>query len=235
MQADLRSLARNGVLRVAFNTGNRALVQDNGAALQGVSPALAKRLAAEIGARVHPVIYGGAGKVFADAGKAAWDVGFLAIDAQRAEKIAFTRAYLTIEATYAVRAGAAFSDVVDVDRAGVQVLTATGSAYDMYLTATLKNADLQRSGTPPESFEAFRNGRCDAVAGVRASLAQFFDGEAEVRILPGVLTRVDQAMVLPQRGDPRIAALDNFVRRAVEDGVVARALSGGTGDSGIPR
>ncbi|MHA6324281.1 transporter substrate-binding domain-containing protein [Roseivivax sp. CAU 1753] len=224
MPTELANLARDGVLRVAINTGNRALVQTDGSDITGVSPALARRLAAEIGARMVPVIYAGAGKVFADADQDKWDVGFLAIDAMRAEKIAFTRPYLTIEATYAVRAGSDFRDVDDVDRAGVTVLTATGSAYDMHLRSALKHATLERSGTPPESFAEFRDGRCDAVAGVRASLAGFFEADPEVRILPGVLTSVEQAMVLPDRSDPLIGALDAFVMRAIDDGFVASAL-----------
>lgn len=226
MEPTLKSLAQNGVLRVAINTGNRALVQENGTKLEGISPALARRLAKEIGAKMRPVVYSGAGKVFADSEKNIWDIGFLAIDAMRAEKIAFTRAYLTIEATYAVRAGSAFQVIDDVDRSGVQVLTATGSAYDMFLTSALQHANLQRSGTPSESFEDFRKGRGDAVAGVRASLTEFFEGDTDVRILPGVLTKVEQAMVLPNRADPRIAALDDFVRRSISDGFVSAALSG---------
>ena len=94
MQAELKTLARDGVLRVAINTGNRALVQQDGSNLTGVSPALAERLAQEIGARMEPVVYSGAGKVFDDAHLDKWDVGFLAIDPMRAEKIAFTRPYI---------------------------------------------------------------------------------------------------------------------------------------------
>jgi polar amino acid transport system substrate-binding protein len=221
MKRDLHSLAKGGVLRAAINTGNRALVQQDGDLLSGVSPALARRLAEEIGAELRPVIYEGAGKVFADAHNDAWDVGFLAVDETRAKKIAFTRPYHSIEATFAVRAGSELTDVAAVDRPGVKVLTSTGSAYDMHLTKTLKHAHLERSGTPPESFAEFRDGRCDAVAGVRASLEGFFDRDTQVRILPGVLTAVHQAMVLPQKDDPRIAALDDFVARAVSDGFVA--------------
>ncbi|MCG6884953.1 MAG: transporter substrate-binding domain-containing protein [Silicimonas sp.] len=221
MKRDLHSLAKGGVLRAAINTGNRALVQQDGDLLSGVSPALARRLAEEIGAELRPVIYEGAGKVFADAHNDAWDVGFLAVDETRAKKIAFTRPYHSIEATFAVRAGSELTDVAAVDRPGVKVLTSTGSAYDMHLTQTLMHAALERTGTPPESFAEFRDGRCDAVAGVRASLEGFFDNDAQVRILPGVLTAVHQAMVLPQKDDPRIAALDDFVARAVSDGFVA--------------
>lgn len=210
-------------MRVAINTGNRALVQEHAGIFKGVSPALAQRLADEIGARMEPVIYSGAGKVFEHAHQDKWDIGFLAIDAMRALKIAFTQPYIVIEASYAVRADASFEDVEDVDTEGVRVLTSTGSAYDMHLTKTLRHATLERSGTPPESFSEFRAGRCDAVAGVRASLEGAFAQTPEIRILPGVLTSVRQAMVLPDREDPRIVALNDFVARAIESGFVDAA------------
>ncbi|MDW3225010.1 MAG: transporter substrate-binding domain-containing protein [Paracoccaceae bacterium] len=220
LQEDLTGLAKNGVLRAAINTGNRALVQVNEGTLNGVSPALAHRLAVEIGAQLTPVIYDGAGKVFADVDADTWDVGFLAIDALRAEKLSFTAPYVTIEATFAVRASSQITDVDAVDRAGTRVLTARGSAYDMYLTWALEHAVLERFGTPPESFAEFQQGRADAVAGVRASLEAFFASDPNVRILPGVLTAVHQAMVLPGRVNPRQAALDDFVVRAIQDGFV---------------
>lgn len=221
----LKTLARDGVLRVAINTGNRAVVQQDSDILTGVSPALAQRLAGEINARMEPIIYNGAGKVFEDAGCNKWDIGFLAIDPMRAKKIAFTQPYIVIEATYAVRQDAALKDVADVDAAGVKVLTSIGSAYDMHLTKTLQNATLERSSTPPESFEEFRAGRCDAVAGVRASLEVAFANSPNIRILSGVLTAVRQAMVLPDNTDTRIAALDDFVARAKMDGFI-KAVQG---------
>lgn len=221
---ELAGILRGSTLRAAINTGNRALVQTDGDKVTGVSPALAGRLADRLGVQLETVIYQGAGKVFADAHSDIWDVAFLAIDATRAELISFTRPYHTIEATYAVRAGSAIVNVGDADLDGVHILTSTGSAYDMHLSANLKRAELEHSGTPPESFEEFRNGRCDAVAGVRASLERVFGDNADFRVLPGVLTRVEQAMVLPQPGNPLIAALDAFVAEAIEDGFVAREL-----------
>jgi hypothetical protein len=64
MDESLAALAQNGRLRAAMNLGNRALVQQSGGELRGVSPALARRLADEIGAALDPVIYEGAGKVY---------------------------------------------------------------------------------------------------------------------------------------------------------------------------
>jgi polar amino acid transport system substrate-binding protein len=222
MTQTLAGIATGPKLRVAINTGNRALVQLQDGVLGGVSPALARRLAATLGLEMEVVMYEGAGKVFQDAGKDVWDVAFLAVDALRAKAVSFTRPYHTIEATYAVRTGGGITDVDAVDRAGVTVLTSTGSAYDMHLTASLKAAALERSGTPPDSFAEFREGRGDVVAGVRASLERFFKDDPLVQVLPGVLTKVEQAMVLPGAENPAIAGLDAFVAAAIAEGFVAR-------------
>lgn len=226
MTTGLESIARDGILRAAINTGNRALVQDEGGTLAGVSPALARRLAERIGARLEPVVYSGAGRVFADAEADRWDVAFLAIDPMRARKVSFTRPYHVIEATYATRSGSGIDSVHDADRPGRIVLTSTGSAYDMHLQANLKHATLLHSGTPTDSFAEFREGRGDVVAGVRASLKRHLGDDPDIRILPDVLTRVEQAMALPGRDNPAIAQLDAFLAEALASGFVAQALSG---------
>lgn len=190
----------------------------------GISPALARRLADLLGVRLELVIYPGAGKVFAEAGSDQWDVAFLAIDQTRALQVSFTRPYHMIEATYAVRSASPFHKVSDADRNGVHILAATGSAYDLHLSKTLRNARLDRCGTPSESFDAFRAGRGDMVAGVRASLECDFGQDAEFRILPGAMTQVSQAMVLAGRDNPLTAALDAFVAEAIENGFVAREI-----------
>ncbi len=223
---ELAGVGSSGRLRVAINTGNRALVQVSGQSLNGVSPALARRLCAELKLDMQPVVYDGAGKVFADAGNDVWDVAFLAIDPVRAERVSFTRPYHVIEATYAVRAKDGLADVAEVDSEGVTVLTSTGSAYDLYLRGNLARATLEHSGTPSESFAEFRDGRADAVAGVRASLQRFFGEDPAFRILSGTLTRVEQAMVLPGASNPLIGALDEFVATAIAEGVVAAELAG---------
>lgn len=219
--AALASLARDGVLRAAINTGNRALVQQTGDRLAGISPALAERLSVAIGARLEPVVYAGAGAVFEDAVQDVWDVAFLAVDPKRAEKVSFTRPYVTIEASFAVRAQGPIQALSDADQEGVRLLTSKGSAYDLHLTKTLKRAHLDRHGTPPESFEAFREGSWDAVAGVRASLEAAFSDDPGIRILPEALTKVQQAMVLPGARNPMIEALDSFVAEAMDEGFVS--------------
>lgn len=218
----LKALAADGRLRVAINLGNAALARRDGADLAGVSPALARRLAAAIGVTFEPILYEGAGKVFADADTNRWDLAFLAIDATRARRVCFTRPYHGIEATYAVRVDSAFYDIADADR---ELMVATGSAYDLHLTAAARRAALVRADSPGASFRRFRAGEGDLVAGVRQSLEREFGADPGYRILPGRITAIEQAMVLPGPANPGLAALDAFLGQAIDDGFVATQIA----------
>ncbi|MDJ0859230.1 MAG: transporter substrate-binding domain-containing protein [Dinoroseobacter sp.] len=224
------------VIRAAINTGNRALVQqsDDGR-LGGVSPALAAAWAEAQGATLEPVVYRGARKVFDDAGSGAWDIAFLAIDPARAGRVSFSVPYVQIEASYAVRADSPFQAVQEADAPGVQILTGRGSAYDLYLNGILKNARILHGDTPGESFEKFKAGEGDLVAGVRQSLERVFGADPAYRILPGRFGTIDQAMALPAPDHPLLPALNSFVAQAIGTGLVARALAdSGQGHLRIP-
>lgn len=214
----------DGRLRAAINTGNAALVQVRGGALTGVSPALARRLAEALGVEFHPVLYPGAGKVVADADKGIWDVAFLAVDPARAGLLAFTRPYVIIDTTYAVRCGAPFQTVASLDARGLTLLVARGSAYDLHLTKVLRHAELVRADSPSDSIVRFLAGEADAVAGVRQTLASHLSGREGVRILPDAIVSVGQAMALPRGKGHLAGALDEFLDRALADGEIGKAL-----------
>ncbi|AZD61084.1 hypothetical protein C4K18_3111 [Pseudomonas chlororaphis subsp. aurantiaca] len=92
-------LAPSGCLRVAINLGNPVLAQRDELTghLEGVSVALAKRLAMVLGVPCELTAYDAAGKVFAALENGSWDLAFLAIDPLRAQKIAFSSPYVVIE------------------------------------------------------------------------------------------------------------------------------------------
>jgi polar amino acid transport system substrate-binding protein len=224
MTADLTAIAPKGTLRAAINTGNGALVQQTDSGLAGVSPALARRLAQVIGVPLEVVTYNGARKVFEDAARDVWDIGFLAIDPARAENVAFTRPYVLIESTYAVRADSPFTSIDQADQPGRSLLVALGSAYDLYLTGVIRHATLIRADAPDASMQRFREGEADMVAGVRQSLERNFSGDPAYRVLPGRFKSIEQAMILPAQMRHGQPALDRFVRDAISDGFVRQAL-----------
>ena len=54
--------------------------------------------------------------------------------------VEFTAPYVIIEGTYLVRKDSPLKVIADVDRPGVRIAVGLKSAYDLYLTRTIKNA-----------------------------------------------------------------------------------------------
>src|SRR5207249_4217608 len=135
-----------GKVRAAINFGNAVLAQKDPATGEprGVSVDLARELGRRLGVPVELVTFDAAGKVFEAIKAGAWDVAFLAIDPARAAEIAFTAPYVLIEGTYLVRRDSPLRAIDDVDRDGVRIAVGKGAAYDLYLTRTLKHAQLVR-------------------------------------------------------------------------------------------
>jgi polar amino acid transport system substrate-binding protein len=221
------SLAPNGRLRVAINFGNPVLAQKDPAngAPRGVSVDLARELGRRLGVTPTFVTFDGAGKVF-DALKAgAWDLAFLAIDPVRAAEIDFTPPYVVIEGTYMVPANSPLQTIEDVDRTGIRVAVGRGSAYDLYLTRTLKSAQLVRASTSAEAIELFQSETLEAAAGVRQPLQKAAKGNPALRVLAGRFMTIEQAMGTPKGREAGARYLQDFVEEMKASGFVARALA----------
>jgi polar amino acid transport system substrate-binding protein len=143
----LKDLAPGGKLRAAINLGNSVLAQTDAATGQpkGVTPDLAREIGRRLGVPVEFVIFDAAGKVFGAVKSGAWDIAFVAIEPVRAAEIEFTAPYVIIDGTYMVAADSPLKTIADVDRPGVRIAVGLGSAYDLYLTRTIKNATIVRA------------------------------------------------------------------------------------------
>jgi polar amino acid transport system substrate-binding protein len=222
----VHDLAPSGSLRVAINFGNPALAQKDPVTGEprGISPELARELAARLGVPASFVAFDTAGKVFEALKSNAWDIAFLAIDPVRAAEIEFTAPYVIIEGTYAVPANSPFQSPAEVDREGVRIAAGRGSAYDLYLTRTLKHAELLRAPTSEGAAEMFLKDRLDAVAGVRQPLVTFAASQPGVRVLPGRFMAIEQAMGTPKGREAGARYLRSFVEEMKATGFVAKAL-----------
>lgn len=220
----LKDLAPNGEIRAAINIANTALAQANptGGSPTGISVELAYELGRRMGAPVRLVIYPSAGKVLEAFDRSEWDVAFLAVDPDRATKIAFTSPYLTIEGTYLVRADAAFVQAADLDVAGTRIAVARNAAYDLFLTRALKLAALVRVGDPAGAIDLFNSGEVDAVAGVRQVLDLFAKSVVGVRVLSDRFMAIQQAMATPKANVAGAGFLQEFIEAIQASGFLDR-------------
>ena len=220
------SLAPTGVLRAAINLGNPVLAQRDPASgeARGVSVDLATELARRIGLSLRLVTFDAAGKVFEAIADDAWDVAFLAIDPARATEILFTAPYVEIEGGYMVRTSAPFQKIEDVDRPGVRVTVATRSAYDLYLSRTLKHAQIVRAPTGEEAIDLFVRDGCEVAAGVKIPLVRFASDKPDLRVMPGRFMLIEQAMGTRRGRDAAWRYLCSFVEEMKASGFVAAAL-----------
>jgi len=219
-------LASSGKLRAAINFGNPVLAQKDPATgdPRGISVDLARELGRRLDVPVELVLFDAAGKVFDAAQENRWDVAFLAIDPARATEITFTAPYVLIEGTYLIPADSPLRAIEDVDRDGVRIAVGNKSAYDLFLTRTLKHAQLVRVPTSPAAIEIFLHDRLDAAAGVKAPLIEFAKTRPDVRVMDGRFMAIEQAMGTPKRNAEGARYLAAFVEEMKASGFVARGL-----------
>lgn len=220
-------LAPSGTLRAGLNFSNFLLTARDAA---GTPSGVAVDMAREIGRRLDvPVSFVGyeAPGLLADAASGnVWDIGFLGAEPARAEQIAFSAAYVEIEATYLVPPGSKIQSIDEVDRAGVRISVSAKSAYDLYLKRALRHAELVDVNGVDASYDLFVSGKFDALAGLRPRLLKEVEKLPGARILPGRFTAIQQAIGTPNgRGDAGAAYLRAFVEDAKASGFVARAIA----------
>jgi polar amino acid transport system substrate-binding protein len=225
-QETVRDLAPSGTLRAAINFGNLVLAQKTASGeAAGVSVDLSRELARRLGVPVELVPYDAAGKVTGDVKSGRWDIAFVARDPQRATEIDFTAPYVVIEGGYMVPAGSPMHTLEDVDREGVRIAVARGSAYDLFLSrGYLKRATLVRSPSPQASAEQFVNEKLDVLAGVKAALVEQARNRPGYRVLPGNFMVIEQAMAVPRGRPLAIRYLRDFVDEMKASGFVAASL-----------
>ena len=219
-------LAPTGVLRAAINLGNFLLVTGRSANgdPEGVAPDLARAIADTLGVPVKYVPFERPSGLADAAGTDVWDIGLIGAEPARAEKIDFTAAYVEIEATYLVPAGSPLKTIADVDRAGVRIAVAAGSAYDLWLDRNIQHATLVRSDPARNAWQLFTEDKLEALAGLRPGLISDVLKLPGSRILDGQFTAVQQAVGTLRSNTAGALFLRGFVEQAKASGLIASLI-----------
>lgn len=222
-----KEIAPSGILRVGLNMANFLLVKANGQDQEptGIAPSMAKEVANRLGLKIKFFPYATPGELAEDANKNIWDMALLAVEPARATVIDFTNAYLEIESSYLVPEGSSIHAIEDVDKPGVKIAVMEKSAYDLYLSRSIKHATLVRAKSMDESFEIFVSQQLDALAGLKPRLIQEEQKLKGSKMLPGRFTAVQQAMGVPKGKSLAAGFIGDFVKEAISCGLVQEIIN----------
>ena len=226
IQDALSELTDSSTLRVGINLGNILLVTGISPTgdPEGVAPDLAAAIAERLGVAVTYVTFATPGEVADAVERDEWDIGLIAVEPKRAESIAFCDAYVEIEATYLVPANSPFQSIEEVDQPGVRIAVSDRAAYDLYLSRTLKNAELHRAKGLAGSIDLFVTEKLDALAGLVPALKENAETLPGSRVLDGRFTSVFQAVGTKPENTGLKTFVEQFIQEAKESGLVAELI-----------
>ncbi|HEX6684249.1 MAG TPA: transporter substrate-binding domain-containing protein [Candidatus Limnocylindrales bacterium] len=220
----VKDLAPTGALRASINLGNPVLAQGTPEAPAGVTVDLAREIGSRLGFPVELVCFDAARKSFEAMTSGRADICFLAIEPERAAEVAFTTPYVVIEGVFAVPQDSTITTVADVDRQDLRIGVKRGSAYDLYLSRTLRHATVVRG---EEGTEAFLAQGLEVAAGIRQPMTEFVaaNPDLRLRLIDERFMQIQQAVGTSVARKPETV---RFLRDAVEglkrNGFVADAL-----------
>lgn len=219
-------MAPTGTLRVALNMINFLLISGKNpeGVPVGVAPDLARTIADRIGVPLQLIQYGSPGELADDADKNVWDIGLIGAEPVRAQKIDFSTAYVEIEATYLVPAGSTLKHASEVDRPGNRIAVSARSAYDLWLTRNIKQAQLLHAEGFEATFALFVEQKLEAMAALKPGLLGDVARLPGSRILEGNFTTVQQSIGVPKGRLAAATYLQAFVDE-IKKGLVAQLIA----------
>jgi len=222
-------LVRAGKLRVGLGLGTplMAIKDPTTGEVRGQGLDLARALAARIGIELQPVYYPRPGAVMEGVRTNAWDITFLIIDPARTAEADFSPPYMQSDFTYLVAAGSSIRNIADADQPGVRIATSRGDTSDLYLTRTLKRAELVRTDSIAAALDLLRTGRAETYAGPRPSLLQESTQLPGSRVLEDGFSVIRWAAAVPKGNPGRLAYISEFIEEAKASGLVKQTIEAG--------
>ncbi len=215
--AGAADLAPTGTLRATFLGGNptQGRVDPKTGAVSGPVEEITRELARRLGVpfRITPAT--GVRGVL-DAVKAhTADIGFLAFDATRAAEVDFSQPYSLGWNSYLVRDDSPLRSAAELDRKGIRIGAPMGDSGELYLSRTLKQAELKSSPglSVDDAARMLAASEIDAFATNRQRLVEAAARLPHVRVLPDNFFAVEQSIVV-DKGDP---AKTEDLNRLIDD------------------
>jgi polar amino acid transport system substrate-binding protein len=222
-------LAPGGTLRVVYLAGNpaQAVRDPKTGDISGVSVDLARELARQFKLPLEMTGLPGVQDVIDAVRDEKADIGFLASDPSRRGPIEFSQVYLRNPQSLVVPEASPIKTFADLDRAGVRIGVTRMDSIGLYLKRTLKVAQLvEIEGTQVAAVrQLFDTNAVDAFGANRLRLTAIMAAGPGLRMLPGSIFGVPQAIIVPAKRTERLAAIESFLNAARQSGFLQDAIT----------
>jgi polar amino acid transport system substrate-binding protein len=223
------ALASTGSLRAAFLGANpvQVSVDEQTGEIAGPAVDIARELSRRLAVPVSIQLLSGVPAVMDAVESGSADIGFLAFDTTRAERVAFTQAYIYGHNSYIVRAGSRLQSFADADSEGIRIASISGNAVDLHLERTLENAQLvhlARGTSDEDAAGMILAGELDAYAANKQRLAAVAAGEPGIRVLDGSVLPVEQSIGVARQNEAIVSRLNQFIDAARDTGFLQQIV-----------
>ncbi len=224
-EALVEALASTGEIRAAFLGANPVQIQIDlqTGEIGGPAADVAREIARRLGTALSIQPLSGVPAVIEAVSSGSADIGFIAYDTTRAQRVSFTQAYIYGHNSYIVRTDSALRSFADVDREGMRIAAISGNAVDLHLGRTLENAELVHLARGTQDEEAARMilaGEIDAYAANKQRLAAVIAVEPRVRVLDGSVLPVEQSIVVAHENADLLPPLNLLIDELRTSGVL---------------
>src|SRR5262249_31064188 len=131
-----------------------------------------------------------------------------------------------------VPANSRLRTIADVDQDGVRVAAPARANYELYLSRSLKRANLVRADNAEAAFKLLAERRVEALPGVSQPPVSRAEELTGARMIVGGCMAVPRWVGRPKGRDAGFAYLRAFVEEAKASGMVARSIQN-TGYRGV--
>jgi polar amino acid transport system substrate-binding protein len=226
--AAIKELAPTGKLRVAvaISPAPSALyaVKDAGGQLRGVTIDLSTALARKLGVAPVFIEHLASGEIQNSAASGVWDVSFMPVDEERKKFVDFGNAYHLLQSTYLVAPGSKLQSIAEVNATGVRIAGVANTATFRASQRVSPNATHLSLEGVDAAVELVRDGKADAIALSRESLASLVAKIPGSRILDGGIMNSTTAVAVPKNRPVALAYVSAFIEEAKASGDVRRSF-----------
>jgi polar amino acid transport system substrate-binding protein len=225
----ITELAPWGTLRAGVAVGpmasaSWAVPDRSSGAPRGVAVDLAVALARDAGRPLDLAGFSSSGEVADALAEDRIDVGFVPVDDQRRERIAFGPDYALGVSTCLVAPGSPIDGLDEVDRSGVRVVGVEDTATIRAARRSLARTEVRGARGAGEILELLRAGEVDAVALGLDALLDLADRVPGSRVLDGHFWSTGTAVAVPRGRPSALAFVTAFIEEAKADGRVQAAF-----------